>query len=79
MMFLIGFAITAAYIYSAVVLVWRVWIFLGTVFSTNPDHAFGTLDRNEINCRGIKELELLVQLMPADAHMLMPDMVHDVN
>ena len=31
MMFLIGFAITAAYIYSAVVLVWRVWIFLGTV------------------------------------------------
>ncbi len=26
-----------------------------------------------------KELELLVQLMPADAHMVMPDMVHDVK
>ena len=26
-----------------------------------------------------KELELLVQLMPSDAHMAMPDMVHDVK
>jgi len=26
-----------------------------------------------------KELELLVQLMPSDAHMVMPDMVHDVK
>src|SRR5665811_1340631 len=26
-----------------------------------------------------KELELLVQLMPADAHMVMPDKVHDVK
>ena len=26
-----------------------------------------------------KELELLVQLMPADAHMVMPTMVHDVK
>ncbi|MBK5285694.1 MAG: cadmium-translocating P-type ATPase, partial [Bacteroidia bacterium] len=26
-----------------------------------------------------RELELLVQLMPSDAHMIMPDMVHDVK
>jgi Cu2+-exporting ATPase len=26
-----------------------------------------------------KELELLVQLMPSDAHMIMPEMVHDVK
>ena len=26
-----------------------------------------------------KELELLVQLMPSDAHMVMPDMIHDVK
>ncbi len=80
MMFLIGFAITAAYIYSVAV-----------VFGLDGMDFFWELATlilimllgHWIEMKSIagasKELELLVQLMPADAHMVMPEMVHDVK
>ena len=80
MMFLIGFAITAAYIYSAAI-----------VFGLKGEDFFWELATlilimllgHWIEMKSIagasKELELLVQLMPADAHMVMPDKVHDVK
>lgn len=80
MMFLIGFAITVAYIYS-----------VATVFGLEGMDFFWELATlilimllgHWIEMKSIvgasKELELLVQLMPSDAHMVMPNMVHDVK
>jgi Cu2+-exporting ATPase len=80
MMFLIGFAITVAYIYSVAI-----------VFGLEGMDFFWELATlilimllgHWIEMRSVagasKELELLVQLMPSDAHMVMPDMVHDVK
>ncbi|MEO6251973.1 MAG: copper-translocating P-type ATPase [Ferruginibacter sp.] len=80
MMFLIGFAITVAYIYSVAI-----------VFGLQGMDFFWELSTlilimllgHWIEMRSIagasRELELLVQLMPSDAHMVMPDMVHDVK
>lgn len=80
MMFLIGFAITVAYTYSVAI-----------VFGLQGMDFFWELATlilimllgHWIEMRSIagasKELELLVQLMPADAHMVMPGMVHDVK
>jgi Cu2+-exporting ATPase len=80
MMFLIGFAITVAYCYSVAI-----------VFGLKGMDFFWELDTlilimllgHWIEMRSVmgasNELELLVQLMPADAHMVMPDMVHDVK
>ena len=80
MMFLIGFAISVAYAYS-----------VGIVFGLQGMDFFWELATlilimllgHWIEMRSVagasKELELLVQLMPADAHMVMPGMVHDVK
>ncbi len=80
MMTLIGFAITVAYAYSA-----------ATVFGLKGMDFFWELATlilimllgHWIEMRSVmgasNELELLVQLMPADAHMVMPDRVHDVK
>ena len=80
MMLLIGFAITVAYVYSAAV-----------VFGLEGMDFFWELATlilimllgHWIEMKSIagasKELELLVQLMPADAHMVMPDRMHDVK
>src|SRR5450432_1684268 len=80
MMTLIGFAISVAYIYST-----------ATVFGLKGMDFFWELATlilimllgHWIEMKSIagasKELELLVQLMPADAHMVMPGMVHDVK
>ncbi len=80
MMTLIGFAITVAYVYSA-----------ATVFGLNGMDFFWELDTlilimllgHWIEMKSVagasKELELLVQLMPDEAHMVMTDMVHDVK
>src|SRR5574338_1321065 len=80
MMTLIGFAISIAYIYS-----------VATVFGLKGMDFFWELATlilimllgHWIEMRSIagasKELELLVQLMPADAHMVMPGMVHEVK
>jgi len=80
MMFLIGFAITVAYSYSAAI-----------VFGLKGMDFFWELDTlilimllgHWIEMRSVmgasNELELLVKLMPAEAHMVMPGMVHDVK
>ena len=80
MMFLIGFAITVAYVYSSAI-----------VFGLNGMDFFWELATlilimllgHWIEMKSIagasKELELLVQLMPSDAHMVMGDKVHDVK
>lgn len=80
MMTLIGFAISVAYIYSA-----------ATVFGLKGMDFFWELATlilimllgHWIEMKSIagasKELELLVQLMPSDAHMVTGDKVHDVK
>jgi Cu2+-exporting ATPase len=80
MMFLIGFAITVAYSYSVAI-----------VFGLNGMDFFWELATlilimllgHWIEMRSVmgasNELELLVKLMPADAHMVMGDSVHDVK
>ncbi|HEY5327264.1 MAG TPA: heavy metal translocating P-type ATPase, partial [Mucilaginibacter sp.] len=80
MMFLIGFAITVAYSYSAAI-----------VFGLKGMDFFWELDTlilimllgHWIEMRSVmgasNELELLVQLMPADAHLVMTDKVTDVK
>ncbi|MEJ7610507.1 MAG: copper-translocating P-type ATPase [Ferruginibacter sp.] len=80
MMFLIGFAITVAYTYS-----------VATVFGLQGEDFFWELATlilimllgHWIEMKSVagasRELELLVKLMPADAHMVMGDKVHDVK
>ncbi len=80
MMTLIGFAITVAFVYSA-----------ATVFGLKGMDFFWELATlilimllgHWIEMKSVagasKELELLVQLIPSDAHVIMPDMVHDVK
>ncbi|MDB4902915.1 MAG: heavy metal translocating P-type ATPase, partial [Mucilaginibacter sp.] len=80
MMFLIGFAVTVAYSYSVAI-----------VFGLKGMDFFWELDTlilimllgHWIEMKSVagasKELELLVQLMPDEAHMIMPNMIHDVK
>ncbi len=80
MMFLIGFAITVAYTYS-----------VATVFGLEGMDFFWELATlilimllgHWIEMKSIagasRELELLVQLMPSEAHLIMPDIVQDVK
>ena len=80
MMFLIGFAITVAYVYSTAV-----------VFGLKGEDFFWELATlilimllgHWIEMRSVagasKDLELLVQLMPSDAHLVMDDKVQDVK
>lgn len=80
MMFLIGFAITAAYIYSvAVVFGLEGMDFFWELATLILIMLLGHWIEMKSIAGASKELELLVQLMPADAHMVMPEMVHDVK
>lgn len=80
MMFLIGFAITAAYIYSvAVVFGLEGMDFFWELATLILIMLLGHWIEMKSIAGASKELELLVQLMPADAHMVMPDTVHDVK
>jgi len=80
MMFLIGFAITAAYSYSvAVVIGLKGEDFFWELATLILIMLLGHWIEMKSIAEASKELELLVQLMPADAHMVMPDMVHDVK
>jgi Cu2+-exporting ATPase len=80
MMFLIGFAISVAYIYSVAIVFglhgmdffWELTTLILIMLS-------GHWIEMKSVAGASRELELLVQLMPADAHMVMPDMVHDVK
>jgi len=80
MMFLIGFAITVAYIYSvAIVFGLHGMDFFWELATLILIMLLGHWIEMKSIAGASKELELLVQLMPSDAHMVMPDMVHDVK
>ncbi|WP_026899427.1 copper-translocating P-type ATPase [Daejeonella oryzae] len=80
MMFLIGFAITVAYFYSvAIVFGLQGMDFFWELATLILIMLLGHWIEMKSVAGASKELELLVQLMPSDAHMVMPDMVHDVK
>lgn len=80
MMFLIGFAITVAYIYSvAVVFGLQGMDFFWELSTLILIMLLGHWIEMKSIAGASRELELLVQLMPSDAHMVMPEMVHDVK
>ena len=80
MMFLIGFAITVAYIYSvAIVFGLQGMDFFWELTTLILIMLLGHWIEMKSVAGASKELELLVQLMPSDAHMVMPTMVHDVK
>ena len=80
MMFLIGFAITVAYIYSvAIVFGLQGMDFFWELATLILIMLLGHWIEMKSVAGASRELELLVKLMPADAHMVMPDMVHDVK
>ncbi|MBC7650972.1 MAG: copper-translocating P-type ATPase [Deinococcales bacterium] len=80
MMFLIGFAITVAYIYSvAIVFGLQGMDFFWELSTLILIMLLGHWIEMKSVAGASKELELLVQLMPSDAHLVMPDMVHDVK
>ena len=80
MMFLIAFAITVAYIYSvAIVFGLQGMDFFWELATLILIMLLGHWIEMKSVAGASKELELLVQLMPAGAHMVMPDMVHDVK
>jgi len=80
MMFLIGFAISVAYIYSvAIVFGLQGMDFFWELATLILIMLLGHWIEMKSVAGASKELELLVQLMPADAHMVMPNMVHDVK
>jgi P-type Cu2+ transporter len=80
MMFLIGFAITVAYIYSvAIVFGLEGMDFFWELATLILIMLLGHWIEMKAVAGASRELELLVQLMPAEAHMVMPNMVHDVR
>ncbi|MEO8772265.1 MAG: copper-translocating P-type ATPase [Ferruginibacter sp.] len=80
MMFLIGFAITVAYIYSvAIVFGLQGMDFFWELATLILIMLLGHWIEMKSVVGASKELELLVQLMPSDAHMVMDDKVHDVK
>ena len=80
MMFLIGFAITVAYIYSvAIVFGLQGMDFFWELATLILIMLLGHWIEMKSVAGASKELELLVQLMPSDAHMVMPTMIHEVK
>jgi len=81
MMFLIGFAITVAYIYSvAIVFGLQGMDFFWELATLILIMLLGHWIEMKSIAGASRELELLVQLMPSDAHMVMgSEMIHDVK
>ena len=80
MMFLIGFAISVAYIYSvAIVFGLQGMDFFWELSTLILIMLLGHWIEMKSIAGASKELELLVQLMPSDAHMVKADRVHDVK
>lgn len=80
MMTLIGFAISVAYIYSvAIVFGLQGMDFFWELSTLILIMLLGHWIEMKSVAGASRELELLVQLMPSDAHMVMPGMVHDVK
>jgi Cu2+-exporting ATPase len=80
MMFLIGFAITVAYAYSVAVVFGLAGMdFFWELATLILIMLLGHWIEMKSVSGASKDLELLVQLMPSDAHMVMADMIHDVK
>ncbi len=80
MMFLIGFAITVAYAYSVAIVFGLAGMdFFWELATLILIMLLGHWIEMKSIAGASKELELLVQLMPSEAHMVMKDMVHDVK
>lgn len=80
MMFLIGFAISVAYIYSVAIVFGLAGMdFFWELATLILIMLLGHWIEMKSVAGASKELELLVQLMPDDAHMIMPGMIHDVK
>lgn len=80
MMFLIGFAISVAYIYSvAVVFGLEGMDFFWELSTLILIMLLGHWIEMKSIAGASKELELLVKLMPSQAHMVMPGMIHEVK
>ncbi|MBK5279449.1 MAG: cadmium-translocating P-type ATPase [Bacteroidia bacterium] len=80
MMILIGFAITVAYTYSvAIVFGLQGMDFFWELATLILIMLLGHWIEMKSIAGASNELELLVQLMPSDAHMVMADIVHDVK
>ncbi len=80
MMILIGFAITVAYTYSvAIVFGLQGMDFFWELSTLILIMLLGHWIEMKSVAGASNELELLVQLMPSDAHMVMADKVHDVK
>jgi len=80
MMFLIGFAITVAYSYSvAIVFGLKGMDFFWELATLILIMLLGHWIEMKSVAGASKELELLVQLMPADAHLVVSDKVQDVK
>jgi P-type Cu2+ transporter len=80
MMFLVGFAITVAYVYSvAIVLGLEGMDFFWELATLILIMLLGHWIEMKAVAGASKELELLVQLMPAEAHKVMPDSVQEVR
>jgi len=80
MMFLIGFAITVAYTYSvAIVFGLKGMDFFWELTTLIDIMLLGHWIEMKSIAGASKELELLVQLMPADAHLIVSDKVQDVK
>ncbi len=80
MMFLVGFAITVAYAYSsAIVFGLKGMDFFWELATLILIMLLGHWIEMKSIAGASKELELLVQLMPSDAHLVMSDTVQDVK
>lgn len=80
MMFLIGFAITVAYVYSvAIVFGLKGMDFFWELATLILIMLLGHWIEMKSVAGASKDLELLIQLMPSDAHMVMSNMIHDVK
>jgi Cu2+-exporting ATPase len=80
MMFLIGFAITVAYVYSvAIVFGLQGMDFFWELATLILIMLLGHWIEMKSIAGASRELELLVQLMPSDAHMVMNGMIHEVK
>ena len=80
MMFLIGFAITIAYAYSVAIVFGLAGMdFFWELATLILIMLLGHWIEMKSVAGASKELQLLVQMMPSEAHMVMPNMVHDVK
>ncbi|MDP4265392.1 MAG: copper-translocating P-type ATPase [Bacteroidota bacterium] len=80
MMFLIGFAISIAYAYSiAIIFGLQGMDFFWELATLILIMLLGHWIEMKSVAGASKDLDLLVQLMPSDAHMVMPGMIHDVK